>query len=85
MKILLANPDDLIYLGRVAEPTNYDGKPGMRYKLMLQGSVDAGSIGCSETAYNMAAGIEPMSKVNIVGDYSSDYRSFKVSAVQAVK
>lgn len=85
MKILLANPDDLVYLGRVSEEVKYDGKPAMRYRLKLSGSLDAGAINCTEAAFNMAAGIEPMSKVNIVGDYSSDYRSFKVSAVQAVK
>lgn len=85
MKILLANPDDLIYLGRVSEETNYDGKPGMRYRLKLSGSVDAGAINCTKEAFDMAAALESMSKVNIIGDYSSDFRSFKISAIQAVK
>ena len=85
MKVLLANPDDVVYLGRVSEPTNYDGKAGMRYKLMLQGSVDAGSLLCSSDAFAMAENIDPMSKVNIIGDYSSDYKSFKITAIKAVR
>lgn len=85
MKVLLANPDNLIYLGRVQESTNYDNKPGVRYKLLLRGSLDNGSLVCTKEAYDMAASIDEMTKVNIIGDYSSEYRSFKVSAVHAVK
>lgn len=85
MKLLLANPDDVVFLGRVSTPTNYDGKAGMRYTLMLQGSVDAGSIVCSPEAFAMAENIEPFSKVNFVGDYSSDYKSLKITAIKAVR
>lgn len=85
MKLILANLQDVIFLGRSVSETNYDGKKGLRYQLMLKGSVDAGSLNCTEEAYVQAANIPEFSKVNIAGDYSSDYRSFKISAIHAVK
>lgn len=85
MNIMLANPDDVFYLGRVSKPTNYDGKPGTAYFLKLDGSIDCGSIKCTEEAFIMAENIDLRSKVNIVGDYSSDYRSFRVTGIKQVK
>ena len=85
MKVMLANLTDVVYLGRVQEQTNYDGKPGTRYRLMLKGDIDTGSLNCTEGAYQQAANIAEYSKVNIAGDYSSDYRSFKISGIAVVK
>ena len=85
MKVMLANLADVVYLGRVMEPTNYDGKPGVRYRLMLKGDIDTGSLNCTEGAYQQAEAIPEFSKVNIAGDYSSDFRSFKVSSIVVIK
>lgn len=85
MKVMLANLTDVVYLGRIKEPTNYDGKPGIRYRLMLKGDIDSGALNCTEQAYQQAENIPEFTKVNIAGDYSSDYRSFKISNVVVVK
>ena len=85
MKVMLANLTDIVFLGRVMEPTNYDGKSGVRYKLMLKGDIDSGSLNCTEGAYQQAEAIPEFTKVNIAGDYSSDFRSFKISSVVVAK
>lgn len=85
MKLLLANPDDVIYLGRCKVDTNYDGKPGVRYELSLKGSLAAGNVNCTEEAYQQAANIPEFSKVTLIGNYNSDYRSFKVSSITVEK
>lgn len=85
MKLNLVNMSDVIFLGRSMQPTNYDGKPGVRYQLLVKGEVDAGSLNCTEEAYKMAESIPEFSKVFLMGDYSSDYRSFKVSGIKVAK
>lgn len=85
MKILLANPDDLILRGCVAEPGSFDGRDYISYRLMLQGSRDMGSLNCTKEVYEMAKSIPFDSKVNIIGDYDSSKKNFRISAIQAVK
>lgn len=84
MRIILANLETVIFNGRVEQDTNYDNKPGKRYFLKLDTDSDLGSIGCTKEVYDQVANLPKYSKINIAGDYSTDYRSFKVSAVSVV-
>lgn len=84
-KLMLANLNDVVFLGAVMQPTNYDGKPGVKYELDLRSRDGLISVLCTEDAYKQALDIPDYSKVNVAGDFSRQFKSFKVSHITIVK
>lgn len=82
MRLLLANPDQVYFMGTAIEETNFNGKAGLRYNLMLQGSLDLGSVICTKEAYDQASTLKRNTPVNIIGDYSSQFKSFRVTNIK---
>lgn len=62
-KLMLAYLNDVVFLDAVMQPTNYDGKPGVKYELDLRSLDGLISVLCTEDAYKQALDIPDYSKV----------------------